>query len=130
MAEPSACVVVLGKRTVRASEIPHLQTFGKALATRNKTLVTTRTEGAPAIVTQAYEQAGGRAIYLNAKNRADFNDAPTIAFTDTKYQKHLDEHVPEWKTLGWVIIHNPKATADVATFLTDLMVEYRTPLKS
>ena len=123
-------IVVLGKRSVRKTEVPHLEVFGKAMAARGKQLITTRTEGAASIIAHAYEAAGGTPQYMTAKDYDHLTKThPVVVFTDLAYQKHLDEVAPDWKTRGWEIIHNPKASEEVATFLTALMAELGTPIE-
>lgn len=122
-------IIVLGKRSVRKTEVPHLETFGKAMHARSKQLITTKTEGVASIVAKAYAAAGGTPQYLSKKDYATLiEEHPVVAFTDTKYQEQLDTIHPGWKTAGWVIIHNPKATEEAAAFLVNLLDEFGTPI--
>ena len=124
--------VVIGKTTVRASEIPHLETVGIALARRKKQLVTTRSQGAPSHVAAAYLREGGAPIIYMSKE--DYERYTTehrvLCITDTKYQAQLDKVAPDWRTRGWEVIHNPKALAEVAQILTELMREMGTPIEA
>lgn len=123
-------IVVLGKRTVRKTEEPHLATFGRVIALRGKTLVTTRTEGVAAHIAKAYADAGGTPVYMTSTDYAHWTENfPVIAFTDTKYQEHLDKVAPNWKDFDWITIHNPKATEEAAAFLINLCEEFGTPLE-
>lgn len=127
--QPKPVIVVLGKRTVRKSEIPHLQTFGTAMAIRSKQLVTTQSEGVASIVASAYAEAGGTPIFLTNENYESYTDQhPVVVFTDTKYQEQLDERAPHWRTADWIVIHNPKATEEVGAFLISLLEEFGTPI--
>ena len=122
-------IVVLGKRTVRQSEIVHLQTFGQAMAMRGKTLVTTQNEGVASIVAAAYREAGGTPVFLTNDNyEAYTRDHPVVAFTDKSYLDQLDTKVPHWRDGNWLTIHNPKATQEAASFLTSLLAELGTPI--
>lgn len=122
-------IVVIGKRSVRKSEIPHLETVGKALAIRKRQLVTTPTEGVASIIAAAYAAAGGTPIYMTKTTYEDYTQSSdVIAFTDTKYQKQLDEVAPDWRSRDWLIVHNPKATEEVAAYLVQLLIEFDTPL--
>lgn len=123
-------IIVLGKRTVRQSEIPHLQTIGIALQRRDKQLITTSTEGVASIVAAAYASAGGTPQYMTNDNYKELTEKhPIIAFTDLKYQQQLDKSAPDWRTAGWMVIHNPKATEEAATYLTQLLAEWETPIE-
>ena len=122
-------IVVIGKRTVRKAEVPHLQTFGQALALRGKTLVTTQSMGVASIVAAAFRDAGGTPIYMNNDNYAEYTTKyPVVAFTDAKYIEQLDEKAPSWRDNNWLTIHNPKATQETASFLTTLLSELGTPI--
>lgn len=117
--------MVLGKRTVRQSEIPHLETIGQLIAKRDHLLITTRTEGVASIIAKAYAAAGGDVVYLGPDDYEHWaSSGRVIAFTDTKYQEHLDKTAPDWRDLDWIIIHNPKATAEAAAYLTALVDDY------
>jgi hypothetical protein len=127
----TSAIVILGKRTVRKSEIPHLETFARALFMREKQLITTRTEGVATVIAQAYAKAGGTPQYLTGADYLEHtSNDNVIVFTDTKYQAQLDEKQPGWKDRGWVIIHNPKATEDAATYLTQLLSDWGTPIEA
>ena len=124
-------IVVLGKRTVRKTEVPHLETFGRAMYARSKQLVTTRTEGVASIVADAYRTAGGTPILMNSTNYASYiQDHPVVVFTDAKYQAHLDATAPDWRDQNWLVIHNPKAIEEAAVFLTQILSDFGTPLEA
>lgn len=129
--QPSEFIVVLGKRSVRKTEIPHLELFARAMIQRGKQLITTRTEGVASIIAKAFANAGGTPTYMTNQDYERYaNSGRVVAFTDTKYQEHLDQKNPDWRTLGWVIIHNPKATEEAAAFLTKLLDDLGTPLQA
>lgn len=120
-------IVILGKRTVRKTEIPHLEAFGHAMFARNKQLITTRTQGVASIVANAYASAGGTPQYLSGANYEELTSSDNIiVFTDTKYQEQLDENTPDWQSRGWLVIHNPKATEQAAQYLHGLLTEWGT----
>jgi hypothetical protein len=114
---------------VRKTEIPHLQTFGQAMAIRGKQLVTTISDGVASIIATAYAQAGGTPIFMNNDNYERYTEQhPVVVFTDTKYQQQLNDRAPHWRTANWLVIHNPKATEEVGAFLTTLLEEFGTPI--
>ncbi len=122
-------IVVLGKRTVRKTELPHLHTFGAAMAIRSKQLITTKTEGAPAAIASAYMAAGGTPIYMTGADYQSYTEEhPVVVFTDTKYEAHLDKIAPNWRSANWTVIHNPKATQEAADYLTQILLDLGTPL--
>lgn len=124
-------IVVIGKPTVRASETPALEKIGRALAARGKQLITTRSPGVATVVAGAYAAAGGTPEYLTNENyESSVRTLPVIAFTDTKYQASLDEKMPSWRDLDWVVIHNPKAISEAAEFVVQLCHELGTPVPS
>jgi hypothetical protein len=118
-------IVVVGKESVRATEIPHLEAIGRAIAIRGKTLVTSKSKGAAQHVAKGYVEAGGTIEYMTKANYEDYTtNHPVLAFTDTRYQDLLDNAAPWHKTSDWQIIHNPKATAAAAAFIAKLLEEY------
>lgn len=124
-------IVVVGKRSVYKVEIPALQIFGKAMARREKQLITSRSEGTAKIVADAYAEAGGTPQYMTKENYEETTKAhPVIAFTDTKYRVQLDESAPWWRETDWTEILNPKATQEAAAFLVDYLAELGTPLET
>lgn len=118
-------IVVVGKESVRATEIPHLEFIGRAIAIRGKQLITSKNPGAAQHVAKGYVEAGGTIEYMTNANYEEITTKhPVLAFTDTKYQKLLDEHAPHHKTSDWQIIHNPKATAEAAAYIAKLLDEF------
>lgn len=125
-------VVVLGKKQVRKDEIDALHTFGAALHRRGKTLATTKSEGVPAEIAKAYEEAGGTTLYIDGAWLVEYEKQVSpkkiIVFTNMQMQTDLDKKVPNWRERDWVIIHNPKATQEAARHVTQLLKEFGTPL--
>lgn len=121
-------IVVLGKASYRNTEIPHLETVGKAIAIRGKTLVTTKGTGAATIIDAAYQAAGGKTEYLTHGDMTPFTLHPVLIFSDQRMLDQLDEKLPEWRTMGWEIIHNPKATETTARYLDQILRNLGTPL--
>jgi hypothetical protein len=118
-------IVVVGKESVRATEIPHLEAIGRAIAIRGKTLIIPKNAGAPGHVAKGYTEAGGTVEYMTRDNYEDITTSnPVLAFTDTKYQAILEVSAPWHKTSDWQLIHNPKATAEAAAYITKLLEEY------
>lgn len=126
----SGIVVVLGKPSVNKLEHDALITIGRALAKRDKKLVTTKSPGVPQLVIEGYKREGGEPTYLQPglmvedMKRAD----EVLVFTDTPYQKKLDERKPDWRAEGWLVFHNRKATNDAANMTIQILEELGTPL--
>ena len=124
-------IVVIGKKSVRKTEVAHLETFGTALALRAKQLVTTKGEGVPSIIAKAYAKAGGTPVFMTSADYADYTENhPVIVFTDTKYVEQLDKIAPDWRARDWCVIHNPKATEEAAAFLVQMLSDYGTPIEA
>jgi hypothetical protein len=124
-------IIVLGKKTTRKSDIAPLETFAKAMVIRTKQLITTRGEqgSVTQVIANAYQAAGGTPQFLTGANYDELTTThPVIVFTDTKYQEQLDAVHPEWRTKNWLVIHNPKATEEAATYLTQLLADWDTPI--
>lgn len=129
----SDTIVVIGKKTTRQSERPALEAFGTAMQRRAKQLITTRGEqgSVSQIIASAYQAAGGTPQFMTGANYKETTAGTNvIAFTDTKYVELLDKEDPDWRTRGWLVIHNPKATQDAATYLTQLLVDWDTPIEA
>ena len=119
-------VVVVGKQSIHSIEYDALRTFGRAIAHRGHILHTNKTKGACRAVVDGYEAEGKTPIYLTA---IPAPDADVFVFSDAKYLKQLDEKLPEgWRDYGWSIIHNRKATTELARWTTEALVERGTPL--
>ena len=120
-------VVVLGKTKPRVTEIPALRAFGQALHYRGKRLFTTNSEGAPKIIREAYEEAGGQTTFLTKGFIDEFESLkkhkPVLIFSDAKFLRDLDAKVPNWRDRGWIVIHNPKETMEAARLTAQVLSE-------
>lgn len=123
---PPKEVVVLGKRSVHKSEVKPLREFGHALALRGNQLVTNNTPGAATEVAAGFAEGGGTVKWLSPGEGP--GDRPVIIFTNSKMQQDLDRDKPGWRDRGWLIINNPKETAEAANAARIIAKERGTPL--
>lgn len=124
-------VVVLGKASYRKSEQHALETFGQALAHRSKQLLTTQSPPASAAhaVRIGYEFANGRTQFLKPGDLEPFDGRyPVVVFTDKRMQDQLDERMPNWRTRGWIVIHNIKETEEAGRKTREVLAQLGTPL--
>ena len=122
-------VVVLGKASFRNTEAAAMMDFGHALFTRDKQLLTTHNDGATVPIRDGFAKAGGKTQFLKQGDLEPFDGRyPVVVFTDKRMQDQLDKRMPDWRSRNWIIIHNPKETAEAGRRTRELLIELGTPL--
>lgn len=121
-------IVVLGKTSIHKIEYDPLFQIGRAIAIRGKTLRTTKTPGACRAVVEGFESEGKSPEYITKNGNPGESAKGVIAFTDAKYLAKLEQGMPNWKELNWIVFHNRKATQEAAKMIEEILRELETPL--
>lgn len=125
---PKPIVVVLGKASFRKSETDALLVFGRALAIRDKQLLTAKSGGALTPIIDGYETMGGTTQFLPKGTEAFDGRYPVVVFTDKRLQDQLDERMPDWRSRNWIVIHNIAETEKAGRYVTKILDQLGTPL--
>jgi len=120
--------IIFGKPTIRKDEEEAFHTFGRALAhTDPSSWMIAQTPGSCERILTGYNeersiaQTKPEAQYIPERTSPP-NHSRVVVFTDRAYQTTLDQRIPDWRTRGWAIIHNPgdiRSTSRLMTYIIE-----------
>ena len=114
-------IFVLGRKTINDDEDEILRDIGRAMAFRDRQLVTAKIAGVCQAVAWGFNAEGGNTEYITTGTIPDSNDV--IVFGDRAYNDRIRAKVPDADERGWIMLAGPESVSDFYERLIEVLAE-------